>query len=92
MKNDAGMRLLIFCYCFMQQASNIATPVYTCQQSASTQKMITTFKENITEKLDKNVHVGNKNDAGGAEKKQDLASTLFCGLSHTCINKIYNYC
>ena len=38
----------------------------------------------ITEKLDKNVYAGNKNDAGRPEMKQDL----FCGLTHTCINNI----
>ena len=64
-------------------ASKQYTPVYMSAMCQYTNNDNDHYR-NITEKLDKNVHAGNKNDAGGPEMKQDL----FCGLTYTCINNI----
>ena len=64
--NAAFNFLLLF-----HAASKQYTPVYMpamCQYTNNDNDLY----RNITEELDKNVHAGNTNDAGGPDKKQDL--------------------
>ena len=75
---------MAFNFILFHAASKQYTPVYMpamCQYTNNDNDLY----RNITEKLDKNVHAGNKNDAGGPEMKQDLVLYFVTKLTHDIV-------